>query len=119
MSIGERLKEERDALHLTQEGLAVAAGISKKTQGLYERDERSPNADYLLAVKAVGVDVMYVLTGQRMPGPVEGLSERESVVLDNFRSLPEEDRVSVQRLTNALAESAGRSAVENEKLAKR
>lgn len=115
MSIGERLKEERDARHLTQEGLALAAGVSKKTQGLYERDERSPNADYLLAIQAIGIDVMYVLTGQRMPRPVEGLSERESVVLDNFRSLPEEDRVSVQRLTNALAESAARYSVDKEK----
>lgn len=104
VSIGERLREERDAQNLTQEALASALGITKKTQGLYERNERSPSADYLSAVQGLGMDVMYILTGQRMPRPAEGLSERESAVLDNFRSLPEEDRAAVQRLTNALAE---------------
>jgi transcriptional regulator with XRE-family HTH domain len=114
VSIGQRLREERDAQNLTQEALASALGITKKTQGLYERDERSPNADYLSAIQGLGLDVMYILTGQRMPRPAEGLSERESAVLDNFRSLPEEDRAAVQRLTNALAEQ-GRNVANSKK----
>lgn len=107
-AIGERLRAERDRLGLNQEAFGALGGVNRNSQANYEKGIRSPDSDYLSAIAAAGVDVMYILTGQRMPRPVEGLSEREAVVLDNFRSLPEEDRASVQRLTNALAESAAR-----------
>ena len=68
VSIGDRLRDEREALGLTQEKMAIAVGITKKTQGLYERDERVPDAEYLAAVAAKGVDVLYVVTGHVRPG---------------------------------------------------
>lgn len=105
LTIGERLKEERGRLGLTQTAIADAARVTKNTQINYEKDARSPDASYLAAVAALGVDVLYVLTGQRTPRVEEGLSEREQAVLDNFRALPEEDKASVQRLTHALKES--------------
>jgi len=67
VSIGDRLRDEREALGLTQEKMAIAVGITKKTQGLYERDERVPDAEYLAAVAAKGVDVLYVVTGHVRP----------------------------------------------------
>lgn len=105
LNIGERLKEERVRLGLNQGDFAALATVSKTTQFNYEKGERSPDAAYLAAVAAAGVDVLYVLTGTRTPRPVEGLSVAEEKVLDNYRSLPEEDQASVRRLTNALAES--------------
>ena len=109
VSIGERLKEERNRLGLNQEDFGSLAGVTKKTQGIYERGDRNPDAAYLSAVSDAGVDVLYVVTGQRTPRKEEGLDERERVVLDNFRSLPEEDRTAVHRLTNALKESVNRA----------
>lgn len=105
MGIGERLKEERERIGLNQTDFAAKAGASKNSQYNYEKGERNPDSAYLAAVAAVGVDVLYVLTGTRTPRPVEGLSVAEEKVLDNYRSLPEEDQASVRRLTNALAES--------------
>ncbi|WP_431026165.1 helix-turn-helix domain-containing protein [Halomonas sp. H5] len=65
-SIGARLRAERDRLGMTQTELGEAAGVTKNTQRLYETDQRSPKADYLVALDAMGVDTHYVLTGRRV-----------------------------------------------------
>jgi len=100
-----RLRIERQSLGLSQFDVADLLGVNQKTVARWEKETAIPS-DKLQSLHAHGFDVVYVLTGQRMPRPAEGLSERESAVLDNFRSLPEEDRAAVQRLTNALAQSA-------------
>jgi transcriptional regulator with XRE-family HTH domain len=105
MESGERLREERERLGLTQAELGEIAAVAKNTQHNYEKGVRSPDAAYLAAVAAAGVDVLYVVTGQRTPRVEEGLSEREKAVLDNYRSLGEGDQAAVQRLTDALAQS--------------
>lgn len=108
MKIGERLKEERTRLGLNQTDFAAVAKVSKTTQFNYEKGERSPDADYLVAVAEAGVDVLYLLTGKRMPATADSLGADESEVLNNYRSLPDSDRAAVRRMTSALAESAGR-----------
>lgn len=63
-SIGERLREIRHQKGLNQSDFGALAGITKRTQMLYEGNERAPKADYLVALDAEGVDVGYVLTGR-------------------------------------------------------
>lgn len=63
--ITDRLKKERIRLGLTQAELGVAGGVKVNAQNVYERGIRTPNAVYLAAVAKIGVDVLYVLTGQR------------------------------------------------------
>ena len=65
MGIGARLREERERLGLNQEGFGQLGGVRKQAQLLYEKDERKPDSDYLVAVAAAGVDVLFVLTGRR------------------------------------------------------
>lgn len=67
-SLGTRLREERERLGLTQTELGEQAGITKNTQRLYETDQRSPKADYLVAAEQLGVDTRYVLMGTRGEG---------------------------------------------------
>ena len=50
---------------MNQAELGAAAGVSKGAQLNYESGERSPNVDYLQAVAAAGIDVVYALTGVR------------------------------------------------------
>ncbi|MCK9506426.1 MAG: helix-turn-helix domain-containing protein [Porticoccaceae bacterium] len=107
-SFGERLREERERLGLNQDEFGEIGGVNRNSQANYEKNKRNPDSAYMAAVAQKGVDVLYVLTGQRTPRKEEGLSEREKAVLDNFRSLPEGDQASVQRLTNALKESVER-----------
>lgn len=102
---GERLRGERERLGLNQEELGQIGGVNRNSQGKYEKGERNPDSVYLAAIASAGVDVLYVLAGTRTSRPVEGLSVTEEKVLDDYRSLPEEDQAFVRRLTNALAES--------------
>lgn len=64
-TIGERLKLERERLFFTQEKLAEYGGVLKRSQVNYEKGDRFPDAKYLEGVAKAGVDVLYVLTGQR------------------------------------------------------
>lgn len=65
--IGERLKEERELLGLTQPQFAEAAGAAKRTLIDWEKGATAPNAVQLSALREIGVDVLYVLTGERNP----------------------------------------------------
>jgi len=65
MSLGIRLREERKRLGLTQDALGEIGGVRKQAQLLYEQDKFRPDSDYLAAVAASGVDVLYVITGRR------------------------------------------------------
>lgn len=65
VSLGERLREERERLGMSQTQFGDLAQVTKKTQMLYEGDQRSPKADYLTAIAEQGVDVQYVLVGNR------------------------------------------------------
>lgn len=107
MTFGDRLKEERKRLKLTQTEMGDLAGVAKTTQLNYEKGDRNPDSDYLAAVAAAGVDVLYVLTGQRTPQAEQALSVREQTVVYNFRVLSEADKAAMQRLSTALAQSAG------------
>ena len=79
MEFFERLREERKRLKLNQTQLAALAGTTKNSQLNYEKGNVCPNAEYLVAIAAAGVDVQYVLTGQRSSEPVLTPEEKELV----------------------------------------
>lgn len=62
-SVGERLREIRNQKGLSQADFGSLAGVAKRTQMLYESNERSPKADYLLALHKIGIDIQYLLLG--------------------------------------------------------
>lgn len=66
MDIGDRLKEERERLKLTQKSIADFAGTTTRTQISYEGNLTRPKGGYLARVSSLGVDVAYVLTGERL-----------------------------------------------------
>lgn len=61
--IGDRLKEERKRLGLSQAQLAEKIGIHRNTQNRYESGGREPDASYLNLIRGIGIDVEYVMTG--------------------------------------------------------
>lgn len=67
-SVGSRLREERKRLKIAQIKFAALVGIDRKTQYLYENDERQPDSDYLAKIAKFGIDILYVITDQRTPG---------------------------------------------------
>lgn len=67
-AIGERLKEERERLKLSQSAFAALAGASKGSQIAWEKkDGPSPSAADLERFAAAGADVLYIITGKRTP----------------------------------------------------
>ena len=62
---GDRLKNERLRLKLTQAQLADAGGVGRHAQSCYERDITQPRADYLAAITLQGIDTVYIITGRR------------------------------------------------------
>ncbi|MBB5864800.1 helix-turn-helix domain-containing protein [Xanthomonas sp. 3058] len=65
MTVGKRLKDERKRLGLTQDEMATQLGVSRYAQLNFEKDINLPGGAYLLAALDRGVDVLYVLSGQR------------------------------------------------------
>ncbi|WP_268799051.1 helix-turn-helix domain-containing protein [Pseudomonas huanghezhanensis] len=101
---GERLREERIRLALSQEDLAQVGNVTRNTQGSYERGGRNPDTAYLGAVAALGVDILYVVIGLRTPALLDGLSAPEDKLIQQYRSLSKDDQQSVQRVVGAMAE---------------
>lgn len=64
-TIGARIREERLHLGLSQDAFAKKLGVHRRSQGNYESGAREPDAAYLEAAFKAGVDVVYVLTGER------------------------------------------------------
>jgi len=83
--IGLRLKEERERLGYTQPVFAELAGATKRTLIYWEQGISSPTAVQLARLSEIGVDVLYVLTGQRAIPLQDTLNPRERALLDGYR----------------------------------
>lgn len=108
--IGERIKSERQRLGLTPEDLAEKTGVSRSTAFNYEAGLRVPDALVLQRMQRdVGVDVMFVLLGQR--GQPSTLSCDARQLLDRVSGLPPRLRTVVEEvaLTAWLAFDARRT----------
>lgn len=64
-TFGDRLRLERKRIGMSQEEFGRACGVVRKSQISYEAGTRSPNADYLLCAHRQGVDVTFLITGER------------------------------------------------------
>ncbi|OYQ75251.1 hypothetical protein B9T15_02505 [Wohlfahrtiimonas chitiniclastica] len=62
-TVGERLKEVRDALKLSQKAFAEIAGVGAHAQMNYEKNERKPDSSYLERIAQAGCDIQYIITG--------------------------------------------------------
>jgi transcriptional regulator with XRE-family HTH domain len=100
MSFGARLAEERQRLGHKQAQFAALVGSDPPKQSLYENDHRQLRADYLARIAAAGVDVLYVLTGQRQEG--EWLDEERSALLAAIRALAPEMQPMVLKLLTRI-----------------
>lgn len=112
ITLGDRLREERNKKGLTQADFAALAGVTKRSQSLYEGNERTPKADYLAALDDVGVDTHYVLTGKR-------INERANVEEQaaNFdRQLKDPNIASIPMYDVECAAGSGRDFAEEKVL---
>ena len=97
-SIGERLRVERRRLGLTQDAFARAGGIRRTALYQYEQGDRRPSLDFLLGCVSVGLDLSFIIFGERKLRPVSEIR------------LNEEEHARIFALVNTYArDSRGRA----------
>ncbi|WP_459909259.1 helix-turn-helix domain-containing protein [Caballeronia sp. HLA56] len=94
-----RLRIERKRLGDSQRSLANKAGVTEKTQAMYENGHRFPDSRYLQLVAQSGVDVLYVLTGMRSE---QTLTSEELILVHSYRRLAPHIRRAVVLFVRSL-----------------
>lgn len=97
-SVGDRLKEERARLGLSQEAVAAAADHGRAAQLRYEKGERAPDTDYLAAIAGLGIDVGYVVTGE-----ASSLQPDEAELLRKYRAATADFRTAALAVLGAAS----------------
>ena len=102
--LGSRLKEARKRMGLSQQEFGAIGGVEANAQGKYESGERIPRSDYLAALKKKGIDVLYILSGEKTPMANESLSDAERSIITHYRVLNEGDQGAISQLATSLSE---------------
>ncbi|MGJ0639214.1 helix-turn-helix domain-containing protein [Xenorhabdus bovienii] len=108
---GSRLREERMKFKLTQSELADIGGVHKNTQGNYENDQKSPDSKYLEKLSALGMDILYIITGVRSAQPE--ISQEEQKLIEHYRAMSEESRANMRAVGSAFAQSTPNKQAKN------
>ncbi|CND31045.1 hypothetical protein [Yersinia pseudotuberculosis] len=83
--IGERLREERERIGLSQMAFGEIGGVKKLAQLKYEQGRRAPDVIYLGAISKIGADVQFIVTGVRS---TTALTNDEEELVNYYRSAP-------------------------------
>ena len=118
MNLNERIKEERERLGYSQTAFAALAEASKHSQINWEKGVGTPTAAVLAAWAAHGLDVLYVVTGQRSgvaaaapvaaEPPAAQLSRRALAVAQNYEATSEEGKKIIEAAAFAAAKPAAK-----------
>jgi transcriptional regulator with XRE-family HTH domain len=95
--LGERLRQERKRLGLSQEAFAERAKVSRTAQTHYELGKTPPDINYMARIGEAGADVTYILSGRRS-GEVAGDLldwELHDAILRGIRELAIEEDVDI------------------------
>lgn len=99
-AIGKRIAEERARVGMpTQPPFAKCLGVSLRSVAGWEGGEVMPKADFVSAFEALGIDVLYVLTGRRGGS----LSDDESRLVSLYKRIPVEKRGALLGMAEAVA----------------
>lgn len=116
MSLGARIKEERQRLGLNQTEFAALAGAGRRAMVNWESDGAAPLVTAVTAWAEAGADALYILTGRRTSDQTESLASkideqiaeirREMLDPARYRLPDEDEHQAEERLlagnTNAL-----------------
>jgi transcriptional regulator with XRE-family HTH domain len=106
--VGERLREERERLGLSQTEFGALLGVSRGTQKNYELGANSLDLRYVSALEECGVDAAFVLTGRRSTPLGQLFSPEEEKLIKQYRSITPFDQEAIRRFLQAMADDAAR-----------
>ena len=104
--IGVRLKEERSRLDFSQLAFAETCGVSRSTLNTWEKGDQSPNAAMLATMGALGVDVLYVVTGEKVDASESTLASAERDLLQAWRTGSPDGRAALEAVAKLAFFSA-------------
>jgi transcriptional regulator with XRE-family HTH domain len=102
--IGERIKQRRNDLHLTQTDIREQTGISSGNMSDIERGNRLPAAGTLIQLsKALHCSIDYILTGESPDKENtiishSGENSTEKMLIEQFRGLSEDDQEEIMMM---------------------
>lgn len=106
VEFGERLREERERLGLSQGEFASKAGVHRNTQVRYETGRTQPLPGYLDTIKSMGVNTNYLFTGgkdeMRLPGSLEQDLEFFGQAFVDVLGIPEDQLLAARAAINQV-----------------
>lgn len=89
-------------VQVSQVDFADACGSSRNALMQWERGEATPNAAVLALMAGLGIDVLYVVTGQRTGASEDTLAPAEKELLGAWRSGSPKGRAALAAVAEAL-----------------
>lgn len=99
---GDRIKSERLRLNFQQLAFAEACEVSRGALLKWEKNEASPNAQALALMSKLGVDVLYVVTGERAGESEATLAPAERDLLQAWRDSGDKGRAALAAVAEVL-----------------
>lgn len=103
--LGERIRQERERLRMSQEEFGELAGTNRVTQAQYEKGIREPKHSYFKALEAHGVDLPFLVFGISGVGQMLGNTEFLEAEKIAFRLLAETIQTHQIRIDNLSSEA--------------
>lgn len=100
--IGERLKAERLRISFSQVAFADACEINRGTLSNWEKGDQTPSAAALGVMAALGVDVLYVVTGKHAGESEATLAPAERDLLQAWRDSGDKGRAALAAVAEIL-----------------
>ena len=100
MTLGEKLKLTRQKRGLSQQELALKAGIHQKNISKYEKDDVIPSA---ITLKSIA-DILEVSADYLLGNETENTSIKDIGLLKQFKdvdSMPDKDKTTIMDVLNA------------------
>ena len=103
MTIGTRLREERERIGITQADCSERGGVSKRSQLLYEQDRADFGVAYMTKLSESGFDINYIVTGNRADTIVARVFENsDSDLVNQINLLLPKQREEISSRITAL-----------------
>ena len=103
-----RLKEERSNKNVTQKVIAKVTDVSEKTVGRWE-SSIAIHSDKFTVLSGLGLDVRYILTGERsnasIVGKIASYSQDEVEMLQMYRNLSDEQKAVLKQTARMFADN--------------
>lgn len=97
ISIGTRIKDRRIQLGLTQTEIFQHYGIDTGTLSKIENGTRTPSVLLFYKIaQALKCDMEWLVTGHSANPQISLLCEKEELLLNSFRKLPDDEKIDVQ-----------------------